>query len=127
MEHTFFFDGNKNGISWIIQTQDSKAEQKREHVENFLDKVTDEQSKYIALHVGIFWGIGTFIIKNEDTIKVMLDSKSIYQHLTENTKSSDSLIQGRTHFIKQLIEQRKLKLHYSLIDTKDNQASKLLM
>ena len=73
MEHTFFSDGNSKRISWIIQSDDSSEEEDRDHVEEYLDKVTSEQSKYIALHVGIFWGIGRFVIQNEDTVNVMLD------------------------------------------------------
>ena len=42
----------------MIQTNDSIIEQKREHSEIYLNKVTIQQSKYIAIHVGLFWGIG---------------------------------------------------------------------
>ena len=34
------------------------------------------QSKYVALHVALFWGIGTFNIKNKDSIKIKLDKKN---------------------------------------------------
>jgi hypothetical protein len=88
--------------------------------------VTDEQSKYITLHVGIFWGIGRFIIKNEDIVNVMLDSKSMYDHLKGDTETSDIFIENRTWFLNQLIEQRKLDIRYHLIDPKENLASKLL-
>ena len=39
----------------MIHTNKSKIEQIREHPEIYWNKVTIEQSKYIALHVGIFW------------------------------------------------------------------------
>ena len=126
LEHVFFSDGNTKGISWTIKTGESKIEQKREHAEMYVDRVTNEQSKYIALHVGIFWGIGTFVIKNSDTINVMLDLKSMYERLTNNSKSSDDFIDARTDFINQLIAQRKLDIHYHLIDSKENLASNLL-
>ena len=51
----------------IIQSKEVTEEEDRDHVDEYLDKVTDEQSKYIALHVGIFWGIGRFVIQNEDS------------------------------------------------------------
>ena len=101
--------------------------QTREHAEIYLNKVTNKQSKYIALHVGIFWSIGRFIIKNQDMVKVMIDSESIFEHLSKNTESTDSFIQARTNFIKQLVKQRKLNLQYFLMDEKENQAAKLLL
>ena len=126
MDHTLYFDGNQKKIAWIILTKDSKIEQEREHVDIYLDKVTVEQSKHIALHVGIFWCIGRFIIKNEDTVNVMLDSESMREHLSGQPESTDPFIKIRDDFIKQLIEQRKLKVHYHMIDSKENLAAKLL-
>ena len=90
----------------------------------YLDKVTDEQSKYIALHVGIFWCIGTFRIKNEDSINVILDSKTMYDHLANEKTANDEFIKNRTSFINQLIQQRKLKINYKL--ETDNLAEKLI-
>ena len=126
MEHTLFFDGNQKRISWLIQSNDSTEEQERDHVDQYLDKVTNEQSKYIALHVGIFWSIGRFIIKNEDIVNVMLDSKSMYKHLTEDIENSDEFIEKRTWYLKELIAQRKLHIKYHLIEPKDDLATKLL-
>ena len=126
MEHNLFSDGNQKRISWIIQSGESTDEQERDHVARYLDKVTEEQSKYVTLHVGIFWGIGRFIIKNEDIVNVMLDSKSMYDHLKNKAETADVFIQNRTWFLNQLIEQRKLDIRYHLIDPKENLASKLL-
>ena len=126
MEHTFFSDGNSKRISWIIQSDDTTDEQDRDHVNQYLDKVTNEQSKYIALHAGIFWCIGRFIIENEDTVNVMLDSKSMYKHLTEDIENSDEFIEKRTWHLKELIAQRKLHIKYHLIEPKDDLATKLL-
>ena len=125
MEHVFFCDGNQKRISWIIQSDDSKVEQFREQAEIYLDKVSILQSKYIALHAGIFWCVGRFIIKNGDTIKVMLESKPMYEHLTGGT-SSDSFIDTRTGFLNQLIQQRKLAVRYELIEPEKNIATRLL-
>ncbi len=124
MEHTLFFDGDSKRISWVIQTDNSIVEQKREHAEIYLDKVTDQQSKYIGLHIGIFWGIGTFIIKNEDVVKITTDDKTVYEHLISNQKSNDEFIEKRTFFIRQLIEQRKLKIKYNLVEPNRNLAAK---
>jgi len=124
LEHVLFFDGNTKRISWVIQTNNSVIEQKREHAEIYLDKVTNQQSKYIGLHVGLFWGIGTFIIKNQDIVKVAIDDNSIFEHLSTNQKSHDEFIEKRTYFIRQLIEQRKLKVHYELITADKNLAAK---
>lgn len=125
MEHVFFCDGNQKRISWIIQSDDSSVEQFREQAEIYLDKVSVLQSKYIALHAGIFWCVGRFIIKNGDTIKVMLESKPMYEHLSGGT-SSDSFIDSRTDFLNQLIQQRKLVVRYELIGPEKNIATRLL-
>ena len=126
MEHVYFFDGNQKRISWVIQNEKTSVEQYRDHAENYLDIVSIEQSKYIALHVGLFWSIGRFIIKNGDFVKIMPDSKSMYEHLSNNTANSDSFIKTRTEFIKQLIDQRKLMIKYELIKPEQNIATSAL-
>jgi len=118
LQHVFYPDGNTKKISWTIQTGDSTVEQTREHTEIYLDKVSNIQSKYIALHVGLFWGIGTFIIKNSDLVIMKLDDRLMYEHLALNKKSADKFIEKRTSFIKQLILQRKLEVHFELISEK---------
>ena len=124
MYHVFFSDGNEKKISWAIQTDDSIVEQNREHVEIYKDKVTNLQSKYVALHVGLFWGIGAFIIKNEDNIKIKLDDKTMYDHFTANKTIEDEFVKKRIQFVKQLINQRKLKIDFELIGSDKNLASK---
>lgn len=126
MEHVYFFDGNKKRISWVVKNEKTDIEQHREHAENYLDLVSVEQSKYIALHAGMFWCIGRFIIKNGDIVKIMLDSKSMYDHLSNNTASIDIFIEIRTGFIKQLIDQRKLVIKYELIKPEQNIATSAL-
>ena len=126
MDHLYFCDGNEKRISWIIKDGETKFEQTRDHVENYLDKITIEQSKYIALHVGIFWGIGRFIIKNGDAVKIMLDLKSMHEHLTGKKQNHDQFIESRTNFIKQIIEQRNLQVQFEIIDPSQNIATKLL-
>lgn len=126
MKHVFYCDGNQKKIAWVIQTDGNAIEQLRDHADIYLDKITDEQSRFIALHVGVFWGIGKFIIKNNDTVSIMMDSKSMFEHLNGDKQSDDSFIQNRSVFISQIVEQRKLNIECQLIDAKDNLAHKLL-
>lgn len=120
MNHVIYSDGDAQKITWIIQNEDSSFVENREHVDMYKDKVTKIQSKYVALHVGLFWGIGTFIIKNKDTVKIKLDEKIMFDQFTNNLKIEDSFIQKRLRFIKQLIDQRKLKIRFELIDQDEN-------
>lgn len=115
MNHVFYFDGNNEKISWAIETGDSIVKQDREHVQMYKNKVTDLQSKYIALHVGLFWAIGTFIIKNEDCVKVRCDEKIIIDHFESNQEINDEFVKKRMQFIRQLIAQRKLKIKFELM------------
>lgn len=127
MEHHLYSDGNAKKISWTIKTENDLKEQFRDHADIFLDKVTNLQSKYIALHVGLFWSIGVFIIKNEDTVKIMLDSEEMISHLSSDTESDDRVIEHRKGFIRQLSSQRNLKFVYEKIDPAENGASKFLL
>jgi hypothetical protein len=126
MEHVLYSDGNAKRICWTIKTQDIVKDQFREQAEIFLDQVTDLQSKYIALHVGLFWSIGVFIIKNGDTVKIMLDSDEMFSHLSSDKISQDAFAENRKGFINQLASQRNLKLQYEKINVAQNIASKML-
>ena len=126
MQHVFYSDGNQKKISWAIKSESKVVKQTRKHADIYLDKVSNLQSKYIALHVGIFWCIGVFIIKNDDKIKIILDDKDMYEHLKSNIASSDEFIEMKTNFIKQLINQRRLKIQYELVKPENNIAMKLL-
>ncbi len=126
MHHVFYLDGNAKKISWVIQTNDSNSEQSREHVEIYRDKISNLQSKYIALHIGLFWGIGVFIIKNDDHIKIKLDDKIMFEQLTTNKIINDEFIENKIKFIKQLIAQRKLKIDFEIIQQETNIAKKTL-
>jgi hypothetical protein len=127
MEHIYFFDGDQKKISWIIKNSQTRSQETRIHAEYFYDKVTVEQSKYIALHVGIFWSIGRFIIKNGDTIKIMLDRRSMFDRLVKNKSTNDIFIERRMQFIYQIIQQRNLDVRYQMIEDSQNEASKLLL
>ena len=113
-------------ISWVIQTENEEFNQIREHVEKYKNKITKIQSKYVALHIALFWGIGTFKIKNEDEIIIKLDEKIIYENLKLKLKTEDEFIQNKINFIQSLIKQRKLKINFEMIDSKENLSNKLL-
>jgi DUF2075 family protein len=126
LQHNFFFDGNSKKIAWVIHTKNNFIEQQRNHADIYLDKVTNLQSKYIALHVGLFWGIGRFIIRDEDSVTVNLDESQMDDHLSGKIEVMDEFIKNRTKFIKNLIEQRKLKINFVLKQEENNLASKLI-
>ena len=124
MHHVFYLDGNEEKISWVIQTSDSKVDQSRNHVSIYKNKVTDLQSKYVALHIGLFWGIGVFIIKNEDTVIIKCDDEIMFNQIISDSKIKDQFIQKRMQFIRQFITQRRLKVKFELINIDENLAKK---
>ena len=125
MEHELFFDGNLEEYSWSIKTGKVIINQIREHPPAYLsggklDIKTNEESKFVALHVGIYWGLGVFIIKDFDKVHVMCDSKEMYEILIQQRKTVDRLIDDKIHFINQLVGHRNLKLEYHLMDPTKN-------
>ena len=100
--------------------------QNRKHVEGYKNKITVIQSKYVALHVALFWGIGTFNIKNEDQVKIKLDEKIIYQQLKNEITVHDEFIKNKIKFIENFIKQRKLKVEFEIIGSENNKATKIL-
>ena len=126
MEHILYSDGNLEKISWVIQTNKSFISQTRIQTENYKNKITKIQSKYVALHVALFWGIGTFNIKNEDFIKIELDEKIMHEQLKMKIITQDEFIKNKIGFIQSFIKQRKLKVEFEIINSKNNLAEKLL-
>jgi len=126
LHHIFYLDGNAQMVSWVIRTKDSIFEQSREHVEIYRDKISNLQSKYIALHIGLFWAIGVFIIKNEDHIKIKLDDKKMFDQLTSNEEIKDEFCKNKVKFTKQLISQRKLEIEFEFIQQENNLSKKIL-
>ena len=131
MEHKLFLDGTKTKISWIIQTGSNIRKEFRIHPPAYysgykLDVKNDEQSKFIALHVGIYWGIGVFVIKDGDTVDVMCDSKKMYDIMNLKEETIDQIINDKIHFTNLFIKQRKLIVNYHLIDSDKNPASELI-
>ena len=126
MDHVLYSDGNAKRISWLIQTNDSSVDQSREHVDTYKDKISNMQSKYVAIHIGLFWGIGVFAIRNGDHVKIKLDDKTMFEQMADGLKIKDEFILNRVRFIGQLIAQRELKIEFELISHSDNLANKLL-
>ena len=126
MEHILYSDGNLKKNSWVIQTNESIVSQTRVQTENYKDKITKIQSKYVALHVALFWGIGTFNIKNKDSIKIKLDKKIMCQQLKTQISIQDEFIKNKIKFIQSFIKQRKLRVEFELINSQNNLAEKLL-
>ena len=126
MEHILYFDGNLKKISWVILTEGQEVTQSRVHVEKYKDKITKIQSKYVALHIALFWGIGTFKIKNEDNVKIKLDEEIMFDQLNSKTKSNDEFIENKIKFIQSFIKQRKLRVYFEKINTENNLSNKLL-
>ena len=131
MEHELFFDGNVKEYTWTIRTGEKVAEQIRTHPPAYLsggklDVKATEESKFIALHIGIYWGLGVGVIKDNDQVNVMCDSKMVYETFTEGKKSDNQIINDKMHFINQLTELRKLKMKFQLIDAKENLSTRHL-
>ena len=124
MEHIFYSVGNVEKISWAIKTKDILKIQSRDHIEKYKNKVTDIQSNFVALHVGLFWAIGVFIVKNEDTITIKLEDETMIRNLKSELNTDDEFIKNRIQFINQLITQRKFKVKFQLIKPGENLARK---
>jgi len=131
LKHELFFDGNLKEYSWSIKTGKEVINQIREHPPAYLSggklKIQkNEESRFVALHVGIYWGLGVFIIKDFDKIHVMCDSKEMYEILIQQYKTENQIIDDKIHFINQLVGHRNLKLEYHLIEPTKNIATEHL-
>jgi len=125
LEHELFFDGNLKEYSWSIKTGKEVVSQIREHPPAYLsggklEIQNKEESRFVALHVGIYWGLGVFIIKDFDKIHVMCDSKEMYKILIQRHKTLNQIIDDKIYFINQLVGHRNLKLEYRLIEQTKN-------
>ena len=131
MEHELFFDGNLKEYTWSIKTGKEVVNQIREHPPAYLsggklEIKNNEESRFVALHVGIYWGLGVFIIKDFDKIHVMCGSKEMYKILMQQCKTENQIINDKIYFINQLVDHRNLKLEYRLIDPVKNISTKHL-
>ena len=132
MEHDLFIDGNVKEYSWSIKTGNSIAEQIRKHPSGYLSGgklqiKNDDESKFVAVHVGIYWGLGVFIIKDFDVVNVMCDSKFMHDVFTQRKKIDNQIINDKIYFINQLTNLRKLKINYQIIKLDCNLATRRLV
>ncbi len=131
MKHDLFVDGTVKEYSWSIKTGNEVVNQDREPPPAYLSGGKLEiknnlESKFIAIHVGIYWGLGVFIIKDYDTVNVMCDSKEMYEILHVNNKTDNQIINDKIHYINQLSTHRNLKVNYQIIESEKNLAMKHL-
>ena len=131
MEHELYFDGTLTESSWSLKTENKIVNQIRAHPPAYLsggklDVKDKQQSKCIAIHVGIYWGLGVFIIKDSDIVNVMCDSEETYDIMSKNCKIDDQIINDKIYFINQLTEHRNLKINYEIIKPESNLATELL-
>ena len=131
MEHELFLDRTGKNYSWSIRTGDEIVNQIREHPPAYLSggklNVKDStESKFIALHVGIYWGLGVFIIKDYDTVNVMCTSNDMYQILSHISSTDNQIINDKVHFVEQLTNHRNLKINYQITQQENNLATKQL-
>ena len=131
MEHELFFDGTTEKYTWSIKTENAVVDQTRVHPPAYLsggklDVSNTEESKFIALHVGIYWGLGVFIIKDYDVVNVMCDSNEMYEILIKKIVTDSQLINDKIYFINQLTNHRNLKIKYQIIESGKNLATKNL-
>jgi hypothetical protein len=131
MEHELFFDGTIKKYSWSIKTGNDIVNQIREHPPAYLsggklNVKNKEESKFIALHIGIYWGLGVFIIKDYDIVNIMCDSQEMYEIIINSHKTDNQIINDKIYFTNQLVHQRNLKVNYQMIESSKNLASKYL-
>ena len=131
MKHELFFDGTVEQYTWSIKTESKIVNQIRKHPPAYisggkLDVKNNEESKFIALHVGIYWGLGVFIIRDLDTVDVMCDSKEMHDILVSKCQTDNQIINDKIYFINQLATQRNLELNYHVIELVENIATKNL-
>lgn len=80
----------------------------------------------MAIHVGLFWGIGVFAIRGGDTVEVALDDMETASYVTSGI-SADGFISHRLDMIKLLSDQRNITLEVLRISPSDNAATPLMV
>lgn len=122
---SLYSDGDPRTIAWGICTPDKTLLQWRAHAGIYRDSISAMQSRFVALHVGLFWGIGVFAIRNGGAVRFMIDDDTMRAHL-ESRHTGDGFIDGRMHSIDLLINQRGLDVSVYGIEPSQNLATPLL-
>lgn len=118
---TIYSDGDSRRISWAIQTKRHTLRERRVQARVYRGRVSKMQAKFMALHVGLFWGIGVFAIQNGDAVRFMVDDHSMMFSATSG-HSGDSFIDSRIRFVNMLARQRNLDVSFAYVDPGDNPA-----
>lgn len=122
---SLYSDGNPRAIAWGIRTADGTMLERRRQAGIYHGAISTIQAKFVALHVGLFWGIGVFAIRNGDAVRFMIDDPAMLECL-ERRASDDGFVDGRIRHIDALISQRGLRVAVHSIDPAENVASPLL-
>ena len=112
MPHIIHVAGNGRFIAWAHSGPDGArtALESRPHV-SIYEGISDEESSYVAAHVGLFWCIGTFRIKNDQSVHIVASDAKAPSLFTGNIPSS-KLITEKMHFIKDLCDKRNIQISY---------------
>ncbi len=120
MPHFIHIAGNGSFIAWAHKNNGVQtAVESRVHVSMY-EGVSVEDSMYVASHVGLFWCIGTFRIRDGECVNIAL-SKNMAPSLFSNEISKSKLALEKTYFIEQLCKKRNIKISY-IDDMGDNAA-----
>lgn len=122
---SLYSDGNPRTISWAIRTPLETLLQRRAQAGIYRDRITPMQARFVALHVGLFWGIGVFAVRDGGAVQFMIDDPAMMSYL-ESRSSGDSFIDGRMRSIDMLIGQRSLDVSVYGIESSENAATPLL-
>lgn len=120
-----YSDGDPYNIAWGIRTKQDIMLERRRQAGIYHGAISAMQARFVALHVGLFWGIGVFAIRDGDRIQFMIDDHTMMDCL-ERHHSADKFINGRIHHIHHLISQRELIVSTRYIEHHKNVASHIL-
>ena len=122
---SLYSDGDPRTIAWSIHAPDKTLSQWRAQAGIYRDAISVMQSRFVALHVGLFWGIGVFAIRDGGTVRFMIDDDIMLEHLKSH-HTGDGFIDSRMRSIDLLINQRNLSVSVYGIEPSQNLATPLL-
>ena len=122
---SLYSDGDPRTIAWCIRTPDKTLLQWRAQAGMYRDSISTLQSRFVALHVGLFWGIGVFAIRNGGTVRFMIHDDAMLARL-KSRHTGDEFMDGRMRSMDILISQRDLDVSVYGIEPSQNLATPLL-
>lgn len=123
--HVLYSDGNPTRIAWAISTGTRTLTQRRTQAKIYHGRVSEIQARFIALHVGLFWGIGVFAIRNGDDIRMVVSDPAMPSYM-KSKSGGDAFIDGRIRFVDMLLQQRGLRATFRYAAPAENIATPLL-